>query len=129
LQTQVLGPDYEVRAGLKRLLGLATDADVHHVAAWSGKAVVGGATAMVTADGRTVSVWGVCTAPGYERRGIGRAVTVAACRAAGRRGARTVVLAATPSGEGLYRRMGFTAAGFLISAVARPDGPPSAGPP
>lgn len=49
--------------------------------------------------------------PKYRRRGIGRALTLAACRFARERGCTHAVLNATPEGELLYRTVGFETLG------------------
>jgi ribosomal protein S18 acetylase RimI-like enzyme len=47
--------------------------------------------------------------PLFRRQGLGRALTLAVCRASG---ARTVVLNATGDGEALYRALGFRSLGY-----------------
>ena len=53
----------------------------------------------------------VTTPPAQRRRGIGTAMTAAALLAGRDRGLRTGILQATPDGEPVYRRMGFTTVG------------------
>jgi ribosomal protein S18 acetylase RimI-like enzyme len=48
----------------------------------------------------------------HRRQGIGRALTVAACRLAAERGCTYAVLNATDDGEGLYRTVGFESHGW-----------------
>jgi ribosomal protein S18 acetylase RimI-like enzyme len=48
----------------------------------------------------------------HRRRGIGRAVTLAVCRAAAGAGARVATLNATGEGELLYRALGFRSLGL-----------------
>ena len=48
----------------------------------------------------------------FRRRGIGRAVTLAVCRAAAQAGARVATLNATGEGELLYRALGFRSLGL-----------------
>ncbi|MGB0093324.1 MAG: GNAT family N-acetyltransferase [Solirubrobacteraceae bacterium] len=50
--------------------------------------------------------------PGYRRHGIGRALTIAACRLAAERGCRYAVLNATDAGEPVYRKVGFESLGW-----------------
>ncbi|QAY79773.1 GNAT family N-acetyltransferase [Sphingosinicella sp. BN140058] len=50
----------------------------------------------------------VATAAARRRLGLGAAVTAAAVRLGGRRGALIAALHATPAGQPLYRRLGFT---------------------
>jgi ribosomal protein S18 acetylase RimI-like enzyme len=56
-------------------------------------------------------VFFVNTMPAWRRRGIGRAMTVAALRAAASSGALRGVLDATDSGAPVYRSLGFESAG------------------
>jgi GNAT superfamily N-acetyltransferase len=48
----------------------------------------------------------------YRRRGLGRALTLAVCRAAAAAGARVATLNATGEGELLYRALGFRSLGL-----------------
>jgi hypothetical protein len=50
-------------------------------------------------------------APHWRRRGIGSRLTWEACSTAAARGARAVVLNATPMGEPVYRKLGFAGCG------------------
>jgi ribosomal protein S18 acetylase RimI-like enzyme len=50
--------------------------------------------------------------PAYRRRGLGRSLTLAVCRAAGKAGARVATLNATGEGELLYRAVGFRSLGL-----------------
>jgi hypothetical protein len=50
--------------------------------------------------------------PQERRRGIGRALTLAACRVAAERGCTHAILNATDEGERLYRAVGFEALGW-----------------
>jgi hypothetical protein len=56
-------------------------------------------------------VYDVDVVPWRRRRGIGRALTLAVCRAAAAAGARTATLNATGDGELLYTAMGFRSLG------------------
>lgn len=58
-------------------------------------------------------VFFVNTEPGWRHRGIGRAMTVEALRAAASAGARRAFLHATDDGASVYRRLGFEVAGRL----------------
>jgi ribosomal protein S18 acetylase RimI-like enzyme len=64
--------------------------------------------------GEHARVFFVNTEPGWRRRGIGHAMTVAAVRTAASSGARRAVLDATDSGTPLYMRLGFEAAGRYV---------------
>jgi ribosomal protein S18 acetylase RimI-like enzyme len=57
-------------------------------------------------------VYDVEVPPAHRRRGLGRALTLAVCRAAAESGARVVTLNATGEGEQLYRALGFRSLGF-----------------
>lgn len=66
--------------------------------------------------------------PAARNQGIGTAVTLAACQLARKRGYRHAVLNATPLGERIYRRIGFTSLGYGQTWwLHRPvlDAPPS----
>jgi GNAT superfamily N-acetyltransferase len=80
--------------------------------AWLDGKIVGHCSVFVT-TGR-LGVAGVYTCgvvPSARNRGIGRAVTRAACRQALRLGCRYAVLNATPMGEPVYRSLGFASMG------------------
>ena len=64
------------------------------------------AAAMAVSTGSVAGIYWVVTHPDHRHRGLGRAVTTAAARAGGDRGADLVVLQATALGEPLYRRLG-----------------------
>jgi GNAT superfamily N-acetyltransferase len=57
-------------------------------------------------------VYDVDVLPAHRRRGLGRALTLAVCRAAAATGARVVTLNATGEGELLYRALGFRSLGL-----------------
>jgi GNAT superfamily N-acetyltransferase len=71
------------------------------------------ATSGVDVFGEYARVFFVNTEPGRRRRGIGRALTAAALRAAASAGARRAVLHATDDGASVYARLGFEPAGRL----------------
>jgi GNAT superfamily N-acetyltransferase len=85
---------------------------VHAVARVDG-AYAGHATAHIV-DGRLggAGVYDVDVAPRQRRKGLGRALTLAVCRAAARAGATTATLNATGEGELLYRAVGFESLGW-----------------
>jgi GNAT superfamily N-acetyltransferase len=57
-------------------------------------------------------IYDVDVLPGVRRRGLGRALTLAVCRAAARVGAQVATLNATGEGELLYRALGFRSLGL-----------------
>jgi len=57
-------------------------------------------------------IYDVDVLPSRRRRGLGRALTLAVCRAAARAGARIATLNATGEGELLYRALGFRSLGL-----------------
>ena len=66
-----------------------------------------GSTVVITAHG-VAGIFLVHVAEGHRRQGIGTALTVAALRLGRQRGMRSAALVASPAGEPLYRRLGFT---------------------
>jgi GNAT superfamily N-acetyltransferase len=71
------------------------------------------ATSACHVFGPYAHIFFVSTEPGWQRRGIGRAMTVAALQAAGAAGAKTALLNATDAGAPVYKRLGFEEAGML----------------
>jgi ribosomal protein S18 acetylase RimI-like enzyme len=63
--------------------------------------------------GREASVLFVNTDPSWRGRGVARAMTATALRAARTGGARRASLVATEAGTSLYRRLGFESAGRM----------------
>ncbi len=82
------------------------NADIIRLAAVLDGRVVG-STVVITAHG-VAGIFLVHVAEAHRRRGIGAALTVAALRAGQERGMRSAALVASPAGEPLYRRFGFT---------------------
>ncbi len=83
------------------------------------------ATAML-ATTRSVGlagVYSVATRPAHRGRGFGTALTAAALASAGKQGYDTAVLEPSPSGAGMYRRMGFEPlTTYLESVISPPEG-------
>jgi ribosomal protein S18 acetylase RimI-like enzyme len=69
------------------------------------------ATSGSGAFGSEANVFFVNTEPGWRRRGIGQAMTVAALRAAQNAGATRACLDASDAGRSIYLRLGFQAVG------------------
>jgi ribosomal protein S18 acetylase RimI-like enzyme len=59
----------------------------------------------------SAGIYDVDVLPDHRRRGLGRALTLAVCRAAANAGARMATLNATGEGELLYRALGFRSLG------------------
>lgn len=83
---------------------------------------VGVATSLVCVTGREAGVFAVATVPAQRRRGIGRAVTAQAVRAAAAAGADFVWLHASMLGEPVYAAMGFRTVG-TVRIYVRPEAP------
>jgi len=105
---------------------------VWHIGAWLEGRLVGHSVLNLTTGRQGVAgLFNVGVAPRVRRRGIGAAVTAAACRLARDLGCRYAVLNATPDGERVYRRLGFVSFGegqtwyLPASTLAAP--PPTAG--
>ncbi|WP_258055715.1 GNAT family N-acetyltransferase [Streptomyces sp. Ru62] len=82
------------------------NADIVRLAAVLDGRVVG-STVVINAH-EVAGIFLVHVAEAHRRRGIGAALTVAALRSAQERGMRSAALVASPAGEPLYRRFGFT---------------------
>ena len=65
-------------------------------------------------------LFNIVTAAGFRSRGFGAAMTLAAMRAARDEGYRTAVLQASPMGEPIYRRLGFTQLGQYLEFTVEP---------
>ena len=77
--------------------------------AWAGPRLVGVATGEVAVDDADVHL--VVVHPDHRRRGVGRALATALCRALGAAGADRVLLevrAGNTAARGLYARLGFS---------------------
>ncbi|WP_336647724.1 GNAT family N-acetyltransferase [Microbacterium sp. MMO-10] len=66
-------------------------------------------------SGDLAGVFDMAVWPAFRRRGLGTGLLAAVCAAAARSGAREAVLNATPEGELLYSRCGFTRVGTGIT--------------
>ncbi|MDX2642283.1 GNAT family N-acetyltransferase [Streptomyces sp. PA03-1a] len=82
------------------------NADIVRIAAVLGGRIVG-TTVVITAHGHA-GIFLVHVAGTHRRRGIGGALTAAALRVGRDRGMHSAALMASPAGEPLYRRLGFT---------------------
>lgn len=110
VQIQTLGPGYQLRAALKRFLGLEHIGVAHHLLGRIDGRPVAAATALET--GPIPTLWGIGTLEEYRGRGVGRAITLAACRIVRANGHRMVGLWATPPGQPVYERIGFRTVGL-----------------
>jgi GNAT superfamily N-acetyltransferase len=79
-----------------------------------------GTTAVITAHG-VAGIFLVHVAEEHRRRGIGAALTAAALGCGRRRGMHTAALVASPAGEPLYRRLGFTTSCEYRLSPSRPE--------
>ena len=96
----------------RHVLARARPRRVWHVGAWRDGRPVGHAVVSVTAGRLGVAgLYDVGVERGERRRGIGRAVTLAALDVARSLGCGVATLNATPEGEALYRAMGFRSVG------------------
>ncbi|MFJ3671129.1 GNAT family N-acetyltransferase [Streptomyces sp. NPDC090106] len=100
-----VGPD--LQAGMVRAeAGRADGADIVRLAAVLEGEVVG-TTTVIAAHG-VAGIFLVHVAEEHRRRGVGAALTAAALRVGRERGMDAAALVASPAGEALYRRFGFT---------------------
>jgi ribosomal protein S18 acetylase RimI-like enzyme len=88
-----------------RRLGFGDDAPFRHLLCRIGKEPVGAATLSLGAG--VAGLGNIATTPTWRRRGIGATVAAAALLEARALGIRVAALSADPSGEGLYRKLGF----------------------
>lgn len=91
-----------------RLFAAVDDAGVAH------------ATSACHVFGEYAQVFFVSTEPAWRRRGIGRAMTLGALRAAASLGARRALLHATQDGASIYKSLGFEDVG-LLTRYSRAD--------
>jgi ankyrin repeat protein/GNAT superfamily N-acetyltransferase len=85
---------------------------VWHFGAWLAGRPVGHCTLFVTTGRLGIAgIWGCGVVPHARNQGIGRAVTLGACRFAREMGCRYAMLNATGMGEPVYRRLGFEPVG------------------
>ncbi|HUR14258.1 MAG TPA: GNAT family N-acetyltransferase [Mycobacteriales bacterium] len=109
--------------GLEQTLGFVgpklLNAACGVVTGYDGSRPVSTATVVVV-DG-VAAVFGVATLPSYQRRGWGRALTLAVLHEGARRGADLAYLNPSDSGEPVYRALGFTdAPGLAVWAPREP---------
>lgn len=95
----------------QELVGRLTDPAIYefdHIAGFLGfvgaKAVT---TSLAYLEGDTVGIYNVATLPAHRRRGLGEAMTWAACEWGRQHGAEVAVLQASEMGYPIYERMGF----------------------
>jgi ribosomal protein S18 acetylase RimI-like enzyme len=103
------------REALRReyALGRAGPGAAQHFAAWHDGRPAGGSLVYLSRGRLGVAgIYQVGVPPALRNRGIGKAVTLAACRHAAQLGYRFAVLNATPLGEPAYRRLGFRSLGY-----------------
>ena len=84
-----------------------------HFGAWLDGRVVGHCSVFVTTGRLGVAgIYNCGVVPSARNQGIGKAVTLAACRQGQMLGCRCALLNATPMGERIYRRLGFESIGY-----------------
>jgi GNAT superfamily N-acetyltransferase len=99
-------------AAVRERLARARPRRVWHLGAWRDGRPVGHATLSVTTGRLGVAgIYDMGVAQHERRRGIGRALTVAALELGRRTGCAVATLNATPEGEVLYRQLGFRSFG------------------
>jgi ribosomal protein S18 acetylase RimI-like enzyme len=99
-------------AELRRMLAGTRPRRVWHLGAWRDGAPVGHAVVSVTTGRLGVAgIYDMGVAPDERRRGIGRALTLAALQLGRAQGCSAATLNATPEGELLYRALGFRSVG------------------
>lgn len=102
-----MGIPSELEADMVRIESKRQDnADIVRLAAVLDGRVVG-TTVVITAE-EVAGIFLVHVAEAHRRRGIGGALTAAALQVGRERGMRLAALVASPAGEPLYRRFGFT---------------------
>jgi GNAT superfamily N-acetyltransferase len=98
-------------AALEHAMADLQPRQVWHFVAWLAGEPVGHSTLFLTHGPLGVAgIYGVGVVPGARNRGIGKAVTAAACRQAQSLGCRHALLNAT--GERMYRQLGFERIGY-----------------
>ncbi|WP_406485825.1 GNAT family N-acetyltransferase [Streptomyces phaeochromogenes] len=102
-----MGVGPELQAGMVRIESRREDnADIVRLAAVLEERVVG--TTVVIAAHGVAGIFLVHVSEAHRRRGVGAALTAAALRVGRERGMGAAALVASPAGEALYRRFGFT---------------------
>ncbi|MDH6553778.1 GNAT superfamily N-acetyltransferase [Streptomyces sp. SAI-117] len=102
-----MGVDPALEAEMVRIeSGREDNADIIRLAAVLNGRVVG-TTVVITAHG-VAGIFLVHVTEAHRRRGVGAALTAAALQVGRERGTRCAALVASPAGEPLYRRFGFT---------------------
>jgi GNAT superfamily N-acetyltransferase len=99
-------------AETRRALAAARPRRVWHLGAWRDGVPVGHAAVNVTSGRLSVAgIYDMGVAEQERRRGIGRALTIAALQLGRAQGCEVATLNATPEGELLYRAVGFRSVG------------------
>ncbi|SEF16088.1 GNAT family N-acetyltransferase [Streptomyces sp. Ag109_O5-10] len=102
-----MGVDPRLEAEMVRIESRRADnADIIRLAAVLDGRVVG-TTVVITAHG-VAGIFLVHVSEAHRRRGVGAALTATALQVGRERGMRCAALVASPAGEPLYRRFGFT---------------------
>jgi ribosomal protein S18 acetylase RimI-like enzyme len=94
--------------------------DVHHFVVRDGAAVAG--HVVLDVSGTVAGIYDMGVQPSARRRGLGRALTLAALARARAAGCASVTLNATGEGEQLYRSVGFESLGLGMTWWLFPRG-------
>ncbi len=88
------------------IFGLSKNKNVRFMAGlWNGKMV---STAMILKHQNSAGVYLITTLPEFQRKGLGKQITIEALNLAYQMGCDHAVLQATPSGLSVYQSIGFT---------------------
>lgn len=91
---------------------LSASGEAWHIGARKAGRLIGHVAISVFRTDSSAGIFDCAVAPRQRRRGIGAALTTAACRIARQQGCEDVLLNATDMGEPVYRRVGFESAGY-----------------
>ncbi|MBX3013223.1 MAG: GNAT family N-acetyltransferase [Caldilineaceae bacterium] len=130
--TQDLPYENAAITAMSRAASQATPRQLWHFTAWLDGTIVGHSILFVTTGPLAAAgIYNCGVVPAMRNRGIGKAVTVAACRQAHALGYEGVLLNATPLGRPVYAQLGFEFIGegqtWWLHQAALSASPPTAG--